>query len=183
MKDEPLLMTMKEKPSKDDVTAKDIVNTWSEENIANIIYGYGEEKLSRRIAKGIVDSRQKKDINTTFELVEVIKNSVPAKYTKGKIHFATRTFQALRIAVNDELNTLENGLKGGFEILKNGGRMSVISFHSLEDRIVKNFYKNKKEDKVAILINKKPVIAGEQELKENKRARSAKLRVLEKIIH
>lgn len=183
MKDEPLLMTMKEKPSKDDVTAKDIVNTWSEENIANIIYGYGEEKLSRRIAKGIVDSRQKKDINTTFELVEVIKNSVPAKYTKGKIHFATRTFQALRIAVNDELNTLEAGLEGGFEILKNEGRMSVISFHSLEDRIVKNFYKKKKEEKVAILINKKPVIAGEQELKENKRARSAKLRVLEKIIY
>lgn len=183
MKDEPLLMTMKEKPSKDDVTAKDIVNTWSEENIANIIYGYGEEKLSRRIAKGIVDSRQKKDINTTFELVEVIKNSVPAKYTKGKIHFATRTFQALRIAVNDELNTLEAGLQGGFEILKNAGRMSVISFHSLEDRIVKNFYKKKKEEKVAILINKKPIIAGEQELKENKRARSAKLRVLEKIIY
>ncbi|MCX6747745.1 MAG: 16S rRNA (cytosine(1402)-N(4))-methyltransferase RsmH [Candidatus Nomurabacteria bacterium] len=183
MKDEPLLMTMKEKPSKDDVTAKDIVNTWSEENIANIIYGYGEEKLSRRIAKGIVDSRQKKDINTTFELVEVIKNSVPAKYTKGKIHFATRTFQALRIAVNDELNTLEAGLQGGFEILKNAGRMSVISFHSLEDRIVKNFYKKKKEEKVAILINKKPIIAGEQELKENKRARSSKLRVLEKIIY
>ena len=182
MKDEPLLMTMKECPSKDDVTAKDVVNTWSEETIANIIYGYGEEKLSRRIAKGIVDARQKKNINTTFELVEVIKNSVPAKYTKGKIHFATRTFQALRIAVNDELNTLATGLQGGFEILKKGGRMSVISFHSLEDRIVKNFYKKKKEEKVGILINKKPIVAGAEELKVNKRARSAKLRVIEKII-
>lgn len=187
MKNEPLLMTMKENPKASDLTAKDIVNTWSEESIANVIYGYGEEKLSRRIAKGIVDSRQKKNIDTTFELVEVIRNSVPAKYTKGKIHFATRTFQALRIAVNDELNTLERGLAGGFEILKSGGRMSVISFHSLEDRIVKNFYKNKKDlpaqtgEAKAILINKKPIIAGEEELKVNKRARSAKLRILEKI--
>lgn len=181
LRNEPLLMTMKEAPVDDDITAKDIVNTWSEESIADIIYGYGEEKLARRIAKGIVEARQVKSIETTFDLVEVIKGSIKAKYTKGKIHFATRTFQALRIAVNDELNTLKNGLEGGFNILKTGGRMSVISFHSLEDRIVKNFYKEKKEDSKAILINKKPIIAGEEELKKNNRSRSAKLRVLEKI--
>lgn len=181
MRDEPLLMTMKEAPTDDDVTAKDIVNTWSEESLADIIYGYGEEKLARRIAKGIVEARKIKSIETTFDLVEVIKGSIKAKYTKGKIHFATRTFQALRIAVNDELNTLKSGLEGGFNILKIGGRMSVISFHSLEDRIVKNFYKEKKEECKAILINKKPIVVGEEELKKNNRARSAKLRVLEKI--
>ncbi|MEK7588250.1 MAG: 16S rRNA (cytosine(1402)-N(4))-methyltransferase RsmH [Patescibacteria group bacterium] len=181
MRDEPLMMTMKENPNEDDVTAKDIVNTWSEESLADIIYGYGEEKLARRIAKGIVEAREEKEINTTFELVEVIRNSIKAKYTKGKIHFATRTFQALRIAVNDELNTLEKGLEGGFDILKKGGRMSVISFHSLEDRIVKNFYKKKKEEGVAILINKKPIIASDEELKINNRSRSAKLRVMEKL--
>jgi len=181
MKDEPLYMTMKENPTDDDVTAKEIVNTWSEESIADIIYGYGEEKLARRIAKGIVEARKEKEIETTFELVDVIRNSIKAKYTKGKIHFATRTFQALRIAVNDELNTLEKGLEGGFNILKKEGKMSVIAFHSLEDRIVKNFYKKKKDEGEALLINKKPIIAGEEELKSNNRSRSAKLRIIEKI--
>jgi 16S rRNA (cytosine1402-N4)-methyltransferase len=181
MKDEPLYMTMKENPNEDDVTAKEIVNTWSEESLADIIYGYGEEKLARRIAKGIVLAREEKEISTTFELVEVIRNSIKAKYTKGKIHFATRTFQALRIAVNDELTSLEKGLEGGFEILKKDKRMSVIAFHSLEDRIVKNFYKKKKDDGDAILITKKPIIAGEEELKKNNRSRSAKLRIIEKI--
>ncbi|MBI3888631.1 16S rRNA (cytosine(1402)-N(4))-methyltransferase RsmH [Candidatus Nomurabacteria bacterium] len=181
MKDEPLLMTMKENPRPEDVTAYDIVNTWSEENLADIIYGYGEERFSRRIAKGIVDARQKSEIKTTFELVKIIGESVPAVYRRGRLHPATRTFQALRIAVNDELGVLQTGLEKGFEALKTGGRMSTISFHSLEDRIVKRFYQNKNKEGKAKLINKKPILAGDEELRTNPRARSAKLRVLEKI--
>ncbi len=189
MKDEPLLMQMqnsgkdseKENPLSDEVTAYDVVNSWSEESLADIIYGYGEEKFARRIAKGIVEARSKTEIKTTFDLVKIISDSVPAVYRRGRLHFATRTFQAIRIAVNDELRVLEEGLKGGFEILKSGGRMSVISFHSLEDRIVKKFYKNKEKEGKAKLINKRIITASEKEIKENPRSRSAKLRVLEKI--
>ena len=187
LKDEPLLMTMKDNPTEEDLTAKDIVNTWSEKSIADIIYGYAEERYSRRIAKAIVDHRKNKgnqEINTTGELVEIIRSAVPAKYTKGKIHFATKTFQGLRMAVNDELNSLENGLVGGWSVLKKGGVMAVISFHSLEDRIVKNFYKeklNKGEGVFLATSGKKPIVAGEEELKNNKRARSAKLRIIQKI--
>lgn len=180
-KDEPLLMTMKEDIDESDLTAKDIVNDWDEKNIADIIYGYGEEKFSRRIARAIVEVREKKEIKTTFDLVQILESCLPAVYKRGKLHFATRTFQALRIAVNDELNTLTLGLQKAFDALKTGGRMSVISFHSLEDRIVKNFYKTKKENSEAILINKKPIVASSEELKLNPRARSAKLRIIEKI--
>jgi 16S rRNA (cytosine1402-N4)-methyltransferase len=190
MKDEPLLMTMKEPASPSqganpseyyDVTASDIVNDWSEKSLADIIYGYGEERYSRRIAKAIVDARQKKEIKTTFDLVKIIGEGVPNGYKKGRIHFATRTFQALRIAVNDELGVLKTGLQSGFGLLKTGGRMSVISFHSLEDRVVKKFYKEMEKEGVANLINKKPIIATDEEIKNNPRARSAKLRILEKI--
>ena len=180
MKDEPLLMTMKENPLPEDLTARDIVNDWSEKNLADIIYGYGEEKFSRRIAKAIVDVRKKEKIMTTFDLVKVIENAVPASYRKGKINCATKTFQAIRIAVNDELNSLKAGLEKGLKVLKKGGRMSVISFHSLEDRIVKNFYREKQKNEEVILINKKPIIAGAEEIKNNSRSRSAKLRILEK---
>ncbi len=181
MKEEPLLMTMKENPSQEDLTAMDIVNGWSEKSLADIIYGYGEEKYRGRIAREIVDARKKKKIETTFDLVSIIERAVPGSYKKGKLHFATRTFQALRIAVNDELGVLEKGLEGGFKILKNGGRMSVISFHSLEDRIVKKFYKEKEKEGLGKLINKKVILASEEELKTNIRSRSAKLRILEKI--
>ena len=181
LKNEILLMTMKENPTKEDLTAMDIVNDWSEESIAQIIYGYGEEKFRGRIAREIVEARKIKKIKTTFDLVEIIEKAVPKTYRKGKLHFATKTFQALRIAVNDELGALEAGLKGGFNILKNGGRMSVISFHSLEDRIVKKFYKEKEKEGKAILINKKIITATSTEVKNNPRARSAKLRILEKI--
>jgi len=180
-KDEPLLMTMKENPNEEDLTAMDIVNNWGEKNLADIIYGYGEEKFSRRIAKGIADTREKMEIKTTFDLVKIIENSVPAGYKKGKIHCATKTFQALRMAVNDELNVLKTVLEKGFNILNKGGRMSVISFHSLEDRIVKNFYRDKQKNGEAKLINKKPIIASREEVKQNSRSRSAKLRVLKKI--
>jgi 16S rRNA (cytosine1402-N4)-methyltransferase len=181
MKDEPLLMTMKENPLGEDVTAYDVVNIWSETSLADIIYGYGEERFSRRIAKGIVDARQKTEIKTTFDLVKIIEAMVPASYKRGKIHPATKTFQALRIAVNDELGVLKTGLQSGFNILKEGGRMSVISFHSLEDRIVKRFYREMEKKGVAKLINKKPIIATPEEVKNNPRSRSAKLRILEKI--
>ena len=181
MKDEPLLMTMKENPRAEDLTASDVVNSWGEKSLADIIYGYGEERFSRRIAKGIVDARQKKEIKTTFELVKIIGDCVPATYRRGRIHFATRTFQALRIAVNDELGVLKIGLEKGFKLLKVGGRMSVISFHSLEDRVVKKFYKEMEREGFAKLINKKPIIATAEEIKNNPRSRSAKLRVLEKI--
>src|SRR3989344_4403627 len=117
MKDEPLLMTMKDKgdglPSPEDVTASDVVNTWDEKNLADIIYGYGEERFAKRIARGIAESREKKKIQTTLDLVQIISDAVPAAYRRGRLHFATRTFQAIRIAVNDELGALTAGLKKG----------------------------------------------------------------------
>ena len=115
-------------------------------------------------------------------LVKVIESSVPTAYKRGRLHFATKTFQALRIAVNDELGALQVGLQKGFDVLKKGGRISVISFHSLEDRIVKRFFKEKEKEKKAKLINKKPITAKEEEIKNNPRSRSGKLRILEKII-
>ncbi|HEY4494818.1 MAG TPA: 16S rRNA (cytosine(1402)-N(4))-methyltransferase RsmH [Candidatus Paceibacterota bacterium] len=177
-RDEPLLMTFQKDILPDDITAKYIVNNWGEETLADIIYGYGEERYSRKIAKNIVSYRKKKSIETTFELVDIIQHSVPDSYKRGRIHPATRTFQALRIAVNDELNTLKQGLNKGFERLKIGGRMAVISFHSLEDRIVKHFYKEKEGIKI---ITKKPIVPSDEEIKENPRSRSAKLRIMEKI--
>lgn len=179
--DEQLLMTFKKNPQVGDLTAHQIVNVWEEENLADIIYGYGEEKYSRRIARAIVGYRAKKSIETTGELVEIIKQSVPAFYRRGRLHPATRTFQALRIAVNDELNTLKKGLTKGFERLGKGGRIAVISFHSLEDRIVKNFNKEKADGGEAVIITKKPITPTEEEISMNPRSRSAKLRILEKI--
>ncbi len=180
-KDEPLLMTFSNKVTEEDVTAYDVVNTWKEETLADVIYGYGEERYARRIAKAIVEKRDLKPISTSAELVAVIKGAVPFFYTFGKIHPATRTFQAIRIAVNDELQTLEAGLAKGFEILQNGGRIAVISFHSLEDRIVKNFFRSKKESEAGEIITKKPIIASDAETAKNPRSRSAKLRVFQKI--
>ncbi len=180
-KKEPLLMTLKKDVTEKDITAEMILNNWSEESIANILYGYGNERFSRRIAREIVSSRSKMPITTTVDLVDVVERAVPFFYKSGKIHPATKTFQALRIAVNDELGALEEFLEKGFTALKKDGRMSVISFHSLEDRIVKNFFRKKKDEGEAILINKKPIIPSEEELKENPRSRSAKLRTLQKL--
>ena len=178
--DEPLLMTFKKDLNENDLTAYQIVNNWQEESIADIIYGYGEEKYARRIARGIINYRSKKSIDTTNELVEIINQSVPFFYKRGRIHPATRTFQALRITVNDELNSLKKGLEIGFERLMNKGRMAVISFHSLEDRIVKNFNKEKENADLAIIHTRKPIVPSESEISENPRSRSAKLRILEK---
>lgn len=178
-KDEPLLMTMGD-PAKYPFTAKDVVNDWDEEVIADIIFGYGEEKFARRIARAIVNYRSKKQIATSGELAEIVKMSVPAFYRRGRIHPATKTFQAFRIAVNDELKALEEGLAKGFAKLNKGGRMVVISFHSLEDRIVKNFYKEQIKNGGHI-ITKKPIIPTEEEIVGNPRSRSAKMRVIEKL--
>ena len=154
------------------LTAEFIVNKYGEEDLVEIFKIYGEERFARRIAKNITETRKSKPITTTFELVKVISESVPFRYKKGRIHFATRTFQALRIATNDELNGLEAGLSQVKDVLSPGGRIVVISFHSLEDRIIKNFFKNPIFEK----LTKKPIQASEEEIKSNSRARSAKLR-------
>lgn len=176
--DEPLLMTMND-PTKHLFNAGSIVNNWKEEDIANVIFAYGEERFARRIAKGIVEYREKKEIETSGELVEIIKMRVPAFYRRAKIHPATKTFQALRIAVNDEINALKEGLEKSYERLNIGGRMAVISFHSLEDRIVKNFYKERANTKESI-VTKKPICASLEEIGDNPRSRSAKLRIFQK---
>ncbi|HZG39633.1 MAG TPA: 16S rRNA (cytosine(1402)-N(4))-methyltransferase RsmH [Nodosilinea sp.] len=158
-----------------DLTAADIVNHWDETELANLIYTYGEERLSRRIARKIVDQRP---WQTTTDLAEAISYCVPRSYRYGRIHPATRTFQALRIAVNRELEVLETLLKVAPNWLAIGGRLVIISFHSLEDRLVKHTLKDAADLKV---ITKKPVIATESEVGQNPRARSAKLRVAERI--
>lgn len=159
-----------------DLTAADIVNHWDETELANLIYTYGEERLSRRIARKIVGQRP---WQTTTDLAEAISYSVPRSYRYGRIHPATRTFQALRIAVNRELEVLETLLKVAPTWLAPAGRLVIISFHSLEDRLVKHSLKDSPEFKV---ITKKPVIAADDETSQNPRARSAKLRVAERMI-
>lgn len=181
LKDEPLLMTMKKDPKDEDLTAKDIVNTWEEESIADIIYGFGEEKYSRKIAKKIVEARQEKEIETTFDLVKIIGDAVGGHYKGLRIHPATRTFQALRIATNSELSNLEEVIEKGFNCLNRGGHMSIITFHSLEDRIVKRAFIDLKEKELGKILTKKPIIPTEEELKANPRSRSAKLRLIEKL--
>lgn len=177
-KDEPLLMTMGD-PATHPFTARDILNDWKEEDIANVIFAYGEEKFARRIAKAIVDYRTKKKIETADELTEIIRSGVPAAYRFRKLHPATKTFQALRIAVNDELKAIEEGLKKAYAHLNEGGRLGVISFHSLEDRIVKNFMRTE-ERHGGKLISRKAVKPSEEEIAENPRSRSARFRVIEK---
>src|SRR3989344_1804737 len=182
LRDEPLVMTLsKASATADQVTAYDVVNTWQEENLADIIYGFGEEKYSRRIAKAIVNARETKPVTSSLELAEIVKRAVPVWYRFGRIHPATRTFQAIRIAVNDELQALQEGLEKSFQILQPEGRIAVISFHSLEDRIVKNFFKDLAERGVGQILTKKPIIPSEQEVQENPKSRSAKLRIIKKI--
>lgn len=161
-------------------TAAEMVNTYPEDDLVAIIRKYGEERYARQIAEAIVRTRKKARIFTTPALVGVITEAVPGNYENGRIHPATRTFQALRIAVNDELGALEAALPQAIEILRSGGRLAVISFHSLEDRIVKRFFRDNAGTRLRI-ITKRPIQAGEEELARNPRARSAKLRVAEKI--
>lgn len=181
LRDEPLLMTMKKNPNNDDLTAYEIVNTWGEESLSDIIYGFGEEKYSRRIARAIIEERVHQEIKTTFELVKIIEKAVGRFYKSKKIHPATRTFQALRIATNRELQSLEEVIQKGFLRLESGGRIAIISFHSLEDRIVKKAFVSLKEKGEGKILTKKPLTPSEEEIRENTRSRSAKLRIIEKI--
>lgn len=180
-KDEPLLMTMKKDPSKGDLTAQDVVNDFAEESLADIIYGFGEERYARRIARAIVEYRRKHSIKTTGELVEIIKSATPKMYHNKKNHPATKTFQAIRMVVNDEFESLPTTLSIAFEKLVSGGRLLVISFHSHEDRLVKRFMKQKEEEGYGKRLTKKPIKPSEKEIKENPRSRSSKLRIIEKL--
>lgn len=177
--DEPLLMTFGD-PSLYSFVAHDIVNEWKEGDIINVLKGYGEERWARRIAAGIVQSREQKPIMTTFDLVSVINDAVPSFYKNGKIHPATRTFQALRIAVNDEFDTLSTFIDHAIMRLSPGGRLAIITFHSLEDRIVKHKFRAFAHDQCGEVLTKKPIVASRDALLENPRARSAKLRIFEK---
>jgi len=170
-KDEPLSMSYS-----GEYSAEGIVNEWKEEDIETILKEYGEEKYARKIAKKIVEERKRKRISSTFDLIEIIREATPVGYHHGQIHFATRTFQALRIAVNDELNNFRSALPQALEILDKGGRLVAISFHSLEDRIAKELMKEKEKSGEIRIITEKPIVPGEQEIKANPRSRSSKLR-------
>jgi len=194
-KDGPL--DMRYSPQTQKNIAADVINNYPEEKLVEIFRNYGEEKFARSIAQAVAVSRKKKRINRTGELVEIINASIPQRYRKGRIHPATKVFQALRIEVNQELENLKTFLDQAIGALASGGRLAVISFHSLEDRIVKNFFKLHSKDcvcppkfpkcvcqhrKSLKIITKKPIIATEKETRTNPRSRSAKMRVAEKII-
>lgn len=194
MQDAPLDMRM---DNRDSLTAKDVVNSYSSEELFRIISTYGEERWASRIVNFIIQERSKKTIETTFELVDIIKAAIPLSARKDGPHPAKRTFQAIRIEVNGELKILEQAVRDGAELLKKGGRMSVITFHSLEDRIIKTTFASlekgcicPKDFPVCVCGNKpmvksvtrKPLLPTETELEENPRARSSKLRSIEKII-
>ncbi|MFH1582412.1 MAG: 16S rRNA (cytosine(1402)-N(4))-methyltransferase RsmH [bacterium] len=163
------------------LTAAKILNFWSENDIENIFKEYGEEKFSKEIAKRIIAERRIRKIETTFQLVNIIRKSIPQRYQHQKIHPATRVFQALRIAVNDELNNIKKGLEQSLKIIGKEGRVVVISFHSLEDRIVKNFIKEKEQENIIQGLTKKPISPKQEEIRINPRSRSAKLRAFKKI--
>lgn len=193
MHDAPLDMRMDKKSA---LTAEYVVNNYSEDDIAKILYDYGEEKWAKRIAKFIVEERKKRSIKTTFQLVDIIKKAVPASKRRTGHHPAKRTFQAIRIEVNDELKGLDNAIDDFIDVMNPNGRIAIITFHSLEDRIVKNMYKKLEnpctcpknlpctcgKKPVIKIITKKPVTPNKEELETNPRSRSAKLRVAEKLL-
>ena len=193
MKDAPLDMRMNRE---NDFSAYNVVNEYSEEDLYRIIRDYGEEKFAKRIASFIVENRQEKNIETTLELVEIIKNAIPAKARREGPHPAKRTIQAIRIEVNSELSILNKTIEDGVEKLNKGGRMAIITFHSLEDRIVKNKFRDlavscrcPKEFPVCVcgekakvkIISRKAIEPTKEEVEVNPRSRSAKLRVIEKL--
>jgi 16S rRNA (cytosine1402-N4)-methyltransferase len=165
------------------VTAAEIVNRTDEVDLANMIYEFGEERYSRRIARAIVRARTNRPFETTNELASVIEAAVPVRYRRGRIHCATRTFQALRIAVNRELEHLEPALRDAADVLVPGGRLCVISFHSLEDRIVKHTFRelSAEGDGAIEILTKRPQLPTDEEIDRNHRSRSAKLRVIQRV--
>lgn len=178
-KDEPLIMTYGE-ASEYSFTAYDIVNEWEEAVLADIIFGYGEERAARRIAKAIIEARSSSPIETTFQLRDLVASTVKSRPGYQKTHPATKTFQAIRIAVNQELQVLDTFINAAVEALSPGGRLAIITFHSLEDRMVKQSFRQLKDRGLATLVFKKPVPPSADEVQQNPRARSAKLRVIEK---
>lgn len=173
----PLDMRLGPSANEDGLTAAEIVNGWSRDEIEQIVRTYGEERYSRKIADAIVGARAKARLIGTLDLASVIRSAVPRVYERGRIHPATRTFQALRIAVNDELNALRDAIKGARAILSQGARVVIISFHSLEDRIVKQAFRDAEG---LTVITKKPISPSDNEIAANPRSRSAKMRVAEK---
>lgn len=192
-KDEPLDMRLSPQTGP---CAADVVNAYSEQNLADVLYLYGEERYSRRIAAAIVEARKASRIESSADLAQVVYDTVPAAYRHGHLHPATRTFQALRIAVNGELRRLPQALPAAFDVLQVGGKMGVITFHSLEDRIVKNYFRSLGKTCVcppeqpickcggtphAQVLTRKPVLPTEEEVESNGPSRSAKLRVIRKL--
>ncbi len=177
--DEPLLMTFDASPEEDITTAYDIVNFWSESTIADILYGFADETYARRIAKRIIERRETSTIKTTFELVDIIQSAVPALYRHKKTHCATKTFQALRMATNDELGSISDLVEALPTVLASQGRGCIITFHSTEDRIVKHSLRARGE--ALKMINKKAIMPSDAEIKENPRSRSAQLRIVERV--
>jgi 16S rRNA (cytosine1402-N4)-methyltransferase len=162
------------------ISAADMVNTFKEAELEKIIFEFGEERFARRIAAAIVMQRAQARITTTKSLADIILRALPKGYTRGRIHPATRTFQAIRIAVNGELDALAPGLEVCFRALKKGGRLCVIAFHSLEDRLVKNKFKSLGLEKEGIVLTKRPLVASDAECAANPRSRSAKMRGIER---
>lgn len=179
-KDEPLLMTFEKDPGDGTVTAMAIVNRWDEEDLTLIFREFAEERYAPRIARAIANARDTRPIATTAELVDVIRSAVPAAYRNGKIHPATRVFQALRMAVNGELNAVMDAIPAIARRLRPGGRLAVISFHSVEDRVVKRTALALVRDGLLEAVAKKPIAPTREEVQENPRARSAKLRIYQK---
>ena len=193
MADAPLDMRMN---NQDILTAYEVVNTWSQDELKRILFDYGEERYAPRIASAICRRREEKPIETTLELVDVIRSAMPPQALREKQHPAKRSFQAIRIAVNDELGSVEKAMRDAIPLLNPGGRLAIITFHSLEDRIVKNAMAEAAKGctcppnfpvcvcgkkPIVKLISRKPIVATEEELEVNPRSRSAKLRVCEKL--
>lgn len=178
--DEPLVMTLGD-PTDYPFTARDIVNDWDESVLADIIYGYGEDRFARRIAKHIVEVRSATPIETSGQLADIVRYAYPAAAKRGKTHPATKTFQALRIAVNEELSVLETFITQSVQLLASTGRLAIITFHSLEDRVVKHQFRDLAAAGIGSAITKKPITPSPEELEHNPRARSAKLRIFQKV--
>lgn len=175
------LLIMRYDKNLKDLTPIDVLNKFPEREIEKILKNYGQERFAKQIAKEIVKERKQKRIETTFQLVQIIRKATPRWYQRRKIHFATKTFLALRIFVNQELENLKEGLKQALEILERNGKIVVISFHSLEDKIVKEFFKKAKKKGLLEILTKKPETPSKEEIQKNKRARSAKLRAAKKL--